>query len=371
MAETLKEGFGPEMIDLIAAQIARVRSDFDTLSFQQFCADGFDDLELTPRARRIAAGMARFLPEDRSEAIAILTETLDEWPERGDHPMASFVHLPAVYFVADHGLDHFDASMELQRELTRLFTAEFSIRAYLEQHEERTLAVLAEWAHDPDEDIRRLVSEGTRPRLPWAPRLKRFQQDPSPVLDLLEQLRDDQSEYVRRSVANNLNDIAKDHPDAVVETARRWMVDATEPRRRLIRHGLRTLIKQGHAGALDVLGFGHVSPLQVAAVTFHPETVQIGSKVSVAVELLNPSDQVATALVDLGVHFVKADGSARPKVFKGAELEVPPGEIRVIRKTISVAQQTTRTHYPGWHTMDVIVNGRSETVGGFELVAEA
>jgi hypothetical protein len=192
-------------------------------------------------------------------------------------------------------------------------------------------------------------------------------EDPAPVLELLEILKDDPVEYVRRSVANNLNDIAKDHPDIVIEVAGRWWADGDRNRRRLVRHGLRTLIKAGNAGALDVLGYGANSPVKVVSATIEPAQVSIGDKVKIEIEVDNPSKQTAGALVDLRVHFVKANGSTSPKVFKGAELELEPGGQGTVRKSVSVAQHSTRTHYPGEHLVEVMINGAIEPVGSFML----
>ncbi|MEM7285962.1 MAG: DNA alkylation repair protein [Actinomycetota bacterium] len=366
MAEPLKNSFGLDVAERIGDALVAVRPRFDRASFLASCRDGFDDMELTERARHIAAAMAEHLPSARGDALRIVTSSLG--PADADlSGMEGFFYLPHVYFVAEHGLDHFDEAMEAQYELTRRFTAEFSIRAYLEHHTEATLARLREWAEDPSEHPRRLVSEGTRPRLPWAPRLKRFQADPAPVIELLELLKDDESEYVRRSVANNLNDIAKDHPALVVEIAERWWADADGNRRRVIRHGLRTLIKAGHPGALAVLGYGPDSPLQVRSVAVTPDTVAIGGKVSVVAALHNPADTTLAGLIDLRVHFVKASGDTSPKVFKGAEIEVAPGETATVAKTISVKQHSTRTHYPGSHAIELIVNGDTRPGTSFEL----
>lgn len=368
MAEPLKNAFGPDVPARIARMISAVAPDFDDRRFLALALDGFDDLELTPRARRISDALAQTLPEDRAAALDLLVASLG--PESGDAKltgMAAFLYLPHVFFVADHGIEHFEESMRAQHELTRRFTAEFSIRAFLERYPRRTLDRLAQWATDPDVHVRRLVSEGTRPRLPWAPRLPAFQDDPSPVLDLLEMLKDDPEEYVRRSVANNLNDIAKDHPELVVEVARRWWRSGTPDRRRLVRHGLRTLIKAAHPGALGVMGFGADSPARVREIRCTPTALKIGDKIRIEVVVENPDARDAAALVDLRVHFVKAYGATSPKVFKGAELELAPGGEATVRKTISLAQRTTRTHYPGTHRVDVVLNGR--TVGGpeFEL----
>ena len=187
-----------------------------------------------------------------------------------------------------------------------------------------------------------------------------------PVLALLERLKDDKEEYVRRSVANNLNDIAKDHPELVVRTAELWW-NGDENRRRLVRHGLRTLIKQGDPGALAVLGYGTDSPTRIASVAVTPEVVSIGESVRITVELSNPSDEPGNALVDIIVHFVKANGSSSPKVFKGGERSLQPGDRAVVSKLISVAQFSTRTHYPGTHRVEIQVNGRLEEGGTFEI----
>jgi len=173
---------------------------------------------------------------------------------------------------------------------------------------------------------------------------------------------------VRRSVANNLNDIAKDHPALVVEVAARWWAEGNDTRQRLVRHGLRTLIKSGDPVALDVLGFGASSPASVGETSIEPEIVRIGEKVTIVVSIDNPSSADCRALVDLRLNFVKSNGSTTSKVFKGAELEIPPGETATTRKTISLAQHSTRTHYPGTHAVEVLINGAAIPIGSFELV---
>ena len=350
MAEPLKNSFGPDVPARIADMIRQVSPDFDRDRFLSAALDGYDDLELTPRARQISNALAEVLPMDRDLAIRIIMDALGPEIEGAELTgMGSFLYLPFVFFVADHGLECYETSMRAQYEITKRFTAEFSIRAYLERYPKKTLQRLAKWARDPNVHVRRLVSEGTRPRLPWAPRLRGFQRDPSPVLDLLELLKDDPEEYVRRSVANNLNDISKDHPTRVVDTARRWLTNASENRRRLVRHALRGLIKAGDRDALEVLGFGTDSALRIGDVTCKPRVVTIGEKVRIDVGVTNTSNTTVGALIDLRVHFVKANGSTRPKVFKGAVLELKPGETGAVRKTVSLAQRTTRTHYPGTH----------------------
>lgn len=383
MAEPLKNMFGPEMVHRAARSISAVHDGFDSAGFTDMALDGFDDLELTPRCQHIADAMAAFLPDDRERAINILIESLGPELENRDpsegssfenaiidvNPMSGFFYVPHGYFLADHGGDHFDVVMRANYEITKRATSEFSIRTPLRDNTVETLRVLHGWAHDENVHVRRLVSEGTRPRLPWSFRLKSFQEDPAPVLELLEILKDDPCEYVRRSVANNLNDIAKDHPEVVVDVARRWWVDADDNRRRLVRHGLRTLIKNGDADALDVIGYGASSPARVADVSIEPPVVAIGEKVKIEIAVHNPSKRTCGALVDLRVHFVKANGSTSPKVFKGSELQLDPDATATVRKTISVAQHSTRTHYPGAHEIEVMINGTAQRVGSFSLTA--
>ena len=249
-------------------------------------ADRLPELDAVPRV----------LDRDRVRALGILVDSFG--PEIGDREltgMDSFVYLPHVYFIAEHGIDHFEAAMRAQYEVTKRFTAEFSIRAYLDRYPQATLERLMAWTRDPNVHVRRLVSEGSRPRLPWAGRLRRFQEDPSPVLELLEELKDDPEEYVRRSVANNLNDISKDHPERTVEVAERWWKGASPNRKRLVRHALRTLVKAGHPGALAVLGYASDSPASVQSVVCSPTTVAIGGKIRIEVEVANPSEKEVRA----------------------------------------------------------------------------
>ena len=368
MAEPLKNSFGADVPRTVARMIAAVFPRFDEQGFVRSSLDGYDALELMPRGWKIAHQLRRSLPEDYEKAIEILLASLDQKPERTvAQGMSVFLFLPHVFFVAEYGLEHFETSMRAQYVLTQRFTAEFSIRRYLERHQAATLARLKEWSADSSEDVRRLVSEGTRPRLPWASRLRAFQADPRPVLALLERLKDDPSLYVRRSVANNLNDIGKDHPALLVETATRWMENATEERRWIIRHALRSAVKRGESAALGLLGFGEAARISVEKVQISPQRPAIGSSVAIACEIANRAPVVQRLLVDLRVHYVKASGVQRPKVFKLKQVELVPRETAPVRKTLSLDQLTTRTHYPGRHAVEVLINGRPYPLGTFEL----
>jgi len=371
MAEPLKTFFGPAIPRRLADQITAVFPDFPRRSFLSTALHGYESLELLPRGRHLARALRKCLPQDYPRAIEILLSSLGPVKKKhpGDHAMAPFFFLPHVLFVAEYGLDHFDVSMRAQYELTQRFTAEFSIRPFLERYPEATLARLRTWSTDSSPHVRRLVSEGTRPRLPWAARLQRFQQDPRPVLSLLETLKDDPSLYVRRSVANNLNDIGKDHPALLVKTARAWLRDATETRRWVVHHALRSAIKRGDRDALEVLGVGHRASVAVRKKTLFPSQVALGQAVTVAFELHNLKSQRQQVLVDFRIHFVKFNGATAPKVFKLRQVELAPGSNAVFSKRVALVPMTTRTHYPGRHRIELLLNGRAVPFGSFHLVS--
>lgn len=369
MAEPLKNHFGAGIPVKIAAMISPAFPRFDSESFIRHALDGYEALELMPRGRKIARALRHYLPDHYPEAVEILLASLGPKLDRTDSfGMAPFLYLPHVCFVAEYGLDHFEVSMRAQYELTQRFSAEYSIRPYLDRYPEATLARLRSWTADPSPHVRRLVSEGTRPRLPWAPRLRGFQKDPRPVLELLELLRDDPELYVRRSVANNLNDIGKDHPALLAEVAQRWLIDAPEDRRRLVGHALRSAVKRGEPGALAVMGFSEQAKVSVGNPSITPARAVIGNSVAIAFQITNTDSQRQRVLVDFCVHFIKATGRKSPKVFKLKTVELDPHETVELNKTVSLAEMTTRKHYPGTHKVDVILNGSARTLGEFELV---
>ncbi len=369
MAEQLKNHFGVDIPKKISGMIAAVFSRFLEEAFVSDSLDGYVPLDLMQRGWKIARALRQYLPGDYGEAVGILIKSLGpKLTKTEGNGMAPFLYLPHVLFVAEFGLDHFEDSMRAQYELTQRFSAEYSIRPFLEKHPSATLARLEKWTGDPSVHVRRLVSEGTRPRLPWAPRLREFQKDPRPVLKLLELLKDDPELYVRRSVANNLNDIGKDHPAVLVDVSRRWLKNASEERRWLIGHALRSAVKRGEAGALEVLGFGKAAEVAVRKVRITPKRASIGESISIAFEVANTSAKRQSVLVDLRVHFVKANGRTNPKIFKLKALELGPNQFELVGKTISLADMTTRKHYPGKHVVDIQLNGRVEPLGAFELV---
>ena len=369
MAEPLKNHFGADVPTTIAAMLQAAHPPFPTKAFVRDCLTGLDALELMPRGRHIAQALHKHLPAHFPHAVDILVASLQQPVDRSAAGgMANFIFLPHCFFVADHGLHHFDDAMRAQHALTQRFTAEFSIRPFLIHQPQRTLQQLRLWATDPSEHVRRLVSEGSRPRLPWAQRLPAFQSDPAPTLALLELLKDDPSLYVRRSVANHLNDIGKDNPQALAEVAARWLQGASPERAWIVRHALRWAVKQGQPWALALMGFGGKAQVQIRKTHIGPRRVSMGSSVDVSFEVHNTGRRRQALLVDFQVHYVKANGSTRAKVFKLQSLELGPGDDVTLRKTVSLRNLTTRQHHPGRHRLEALVNGAAVPLGDFELL---
>jgi 3-methyladenine DNA glycosylase AlkC len=370
VAEPLKTFFSPTLVRRLAADLARVHAALPVQRFVDDACAGLDALQLLDRGRHIARALAKHLPPSYPDAVGVLVQSLG--PEHaGDElvgvGMAPFFYLPHTIFVAEHGLDHFETSMQAQYELTKRFSAESSIRPYIARYPEQTLERLYTWAHDPNPHVRRLVSEGTRLRLPWAPRVAWLDENPERVLVLLDLLKDDDASLVRRSVANNLNDLGKAHPQLLMRTCKAWLRDASSERRKLVEHALRGAVKRGEPEALLLLGYGQQAKVTVEHVRITPRRVFIGGRVAIEFALSSRSRASQDLLVDLAVHFVKANGRTAPKVFKLKRVTVPPRGRAKFSASVSLAVHTTRKPQPGRHAVDVIVNGTAMPIGAFHV----
>ncbi len=367
MATPLKTHFDAALVRGIGADLLRAWPAFDRAGFEAEVLARLDGLELLDRARAVAAALHPRLPAAFEEAVDVLTRSLGpELEEVELNGFEVFRYLPHVFWVSAQGLEHPDAALRFQYEVTKRFTAEFSLRAFVERHPVTTLAALRRWARDPNVHVRRLVSEGTRPRLPWAPRLRRFQEDPAEALELLELLKDDPELYVRRSVANHLSDIAKDHPELAVRTAAAWMRGAGEERRWVVKHALRDLVKKGHPGALRVLGAGAAPRIAVKNLRL-PKAVRRGEVLSFSLDLVSRAPKVQDLLVDFGVRFAKRGGRSAVKVFKLDRLKLPAGASVPLRGRVSFRPMTTRKLHPGKHALDLRVNGVVYPLASFAL----
>jgi 3-methyladenine DNA glycosylase AlkC len=354
----VRDVFNENAVNQLAANLARVWEGFDANGFRQSVNAKLKSLTFSERAALIRDSLWEYLPKDYPRALEIILKALP--PEITDDDLMGydgFIVMPQNDFVAKYGLDHYDLSMQALYEMTKRFSAEGAIRSFILHDPERTLAILAEWAEDANPHVRRLVSEGTRPRLPWTMQLKPFILDPRPVLTLLETLKTDLVLMVRRSVANNLNDIAKDNPDQVVETLRRWSKLDDEGTQWLIRHAARTLVKQGNKEVLAVLGYDSKVKITVSKIKLNKPAVKIGEDINLSFEIKSKSKQAQNLVIDYVIHHVKANGKLAPKVFKLTRKTLKAGETLQISKRHSFRPISTRKYYPGRHTLEIQVNG--------------
>lgn len=277
--------------------------------------------------------------------------------------------------LADATADAFDDGMALLAELTPRLTAEFAIRRFLEADLDRALDIVQAWTGSPDEHVRRLASEGTRSYLPWAIRVRALLRSPRSTIPVLDALVHDDSEYVRRSVANHLNDLSREHADVVVEVAGRWLADpgadATTAvnTRSLVRHALRTLVKRADPGALSLLGFEPVR-VEVSDLLFTERTVILPGELEFSFTVANLGDAPARLAIDFAVAYVKSNGGLAEKVFKLSTVELAAGERTTVRKRHGFRQMTTRVHYAGTHGIEVQINGERHARAEFEVVLE-
>ncbi len=369
MAEALKDFYNKDLIKRLANDVARAHKGFNKQVFIQRAQRGLDKLELLARAQHIKNALRDTLDLPYPEAMNILLRSMGpELTDTNAFAFDVFYYLPHTHYVASEGLEHFELSMRANYELTKRFSAESSIRPYIERFPKQTFARLQLWASDSNTHVRRLVSEGTRTRLPWASRVGYLFENPQQIVELLELLKDDPELYVRRSVANNLNDLSKDFPELVLDICERWSENKNAERQALIKHALRTLIKKTHPRALKLMGASTSAQATIVAV-IAPKRVKIGGSVQVTLRVTSASKKAQRLIVDLVVHFIKANGKSQAKVFKGSAFDLAPQGTFTFKKTISLKQHTTRKHYPGKHRVDALINGQIHTLGAFQLTA--
>lgn len=352
-APLLKDFVDGALVEALGDRFRVVHPGFDRSGFVTAVEPELGDLELKERIALIARSLAERLPPAFPDAADVVVAAAGS----GSAP-SGWEAWPLATFIELFGVDHPAEALDAMETVTRFASCEFALRPQLADHPEETFARLAEWVDNGDDAVRRLVSEGTRPLLPWGKRVPALREDPRRGLALVERLRADRSEAVRRSVANHLNDVSKDHPELAVETAARWAEDGTPEIGALLRHGLRTLVKRGDPAAMRVLGFTTDAQVEVAEFACEPAEIAIGERVELRATLRSCAREAQYVVVDCVVHFVKSDGAASPKVFKWAALDLAPGEEKQLVRRQWFRDMSTRTHHLGEQTIVLQVAGR-------------
>ena len=353
MPDALKDTLydGP-FFDLLGEAIQAAYPAFDRAAFEARVFDEtWEGLALKARMRQTTLALRASLPEDYRTALGILREAASHMPggQFGAMTLPDFVEL--------YGLEDWEVSLPALEQFTQLISSEFAVRPFILKDPPRMMSQMLDWAGHENEHVRRLASEGCRPRLPWAIALPIFQQDPALILPVLERLKQDSSEYVRRSVANNLNDIAKDNPAVVLDVAGRWLAIDTPEMLALIRHALRTLVKQGDLAALELLGYPRHAAVNVRNLSVTPEIVPEGGDLSFAFDVVSEGQEPQELMIDYILHLKRANGQQTPKVFKLATRTLLPGESASYTRKFSFRPISTRRYYPGEHAIEIQING--------------
>ncbi|TAE47170.1 MAG: DNA alkylation repair protein [Bacteroidetes bacterium] len=360
MPEALKNLYSPAFFERLSSQFMAIYPAFDKGRFLELVYDeSWEQRELKARMRHLVHCLHHTLQLPYREALEVLK------PVAALQPYAyEYVFFPD--YIEVYGQQDWEYSLPALEHFTQYSSSEFAVRPFIVQDTARMMEQMQRWAAHPNEHVRRLASEGCRPRLPWAMALPAFKKDPSPILPILEMLRQDPSEYVRRSVSNNLNDIAKDHPDLVLDLSRRWY--GQHPHTDwIVKRALRTLLKQGHTEALGLFGF-EKPEIQVAYFQAEPKQVPIGEGISCRFALSLASPEPSQLRLEYGIYFVKSGDKANRKVFQLKEDTFHPGQARELSFRHSFRQLSTRRHYPGLHRIVLIVNGEEMAEQFVELI---
>jgi 3-methyladenine DNA glycosylase AlkC len=359
-APALKEIFNRARLRHIAAEMAAAYPKFDADRFLALAGKNLDTLSIMQRLRQVTESLHAVLPGDFAKNIAILKKVAPQL----NH---GFVALVLSEYVAQYGQGDFALSMEALAFFTGFGSAEFAIRHFLRRDFARTIKVMERWTKSKDEHVRRLASEGSRPRLPWSARLDRVIADPSLTAPILEALKSDPSAMVRRSVANHLNDITKDHPDWALRRAATWSMK-NKHTAWIVKHALRSLIKQGEPAALALIGATGKPKVRVTDFQIAPVRIKLGGKIALSCAIRSTSAEMQTLVIDYAIHYVKKSGETSRKVFKLKQITLAPNETVQIARGQAIRDFTTRVHYAGRHAVELLINGECKADGTFDLI---
>lgn len=360
-APALKEIFNTERLQHIASEMTAIYPPFEARRFLKLAQSGLADLSVMQRMARVSECLHAVLPLDYEASLQVLRALAPRLN-------SGFVSMCLPHYVASYGAHAFDQSMDALKYFTAFGSSEFAIRHFLRSDLKRSLKLMHAWSLDDNEHVRRLASEGCRPRLPWSFRLEPIQADPTLAANILDNLKADTSLYVRKSVANHLNDITKDHSDWVLDLIEGWALDNRHTAW-IARHALRSLIKQGNPRALAIIGAGGKPEVEIVDVKVEPPVISLGEKITLSFAVKSTVQSSQRLVIDYAIDYVKANGSTSAKVFKLKALTLPGNAIEAVSRGQQIKELTTRRHYAGRHAVHVMVNGERLASTAFEIVA--
>lgn len=357
----LKEIFNAERLEHIATEVTAVYPEFNAKAFLKMANDGLAQLSIMQRMARVSECLHAVLPLSYEETLEVLRALAPRLN-------SGFVSISLPHYVATYGGQAFEQSMEALKYFTTFGSSEFAIRYFLRSNIERSLAVMHDWSLDENEHVRRLASEGSRPRLPWSFRLEQVQADPTLAAEILDNLKADDSLYVRKSVANHLNDITKDHPEWVLDLIERWSLD-NKHTAWIAKHALRSLIKQGNRRALTIIGAGGKPEVEIIDLKVEPAVIRLGEKITLSLGVKSRVEDSQRLVIDYAIDYIKANGNTSAKVFKLKALTLPGKATETIARGQHIKELTTRKHYVGKHAVHVLVNGERLASTSFDILA--
>ncbi|MFH6994054.1 DNA alkylation repair protein [Flavobacterium sp. FlaQc-48] len=361
----IKDIYSVAFYENFGQAVAEVHPAFDKEKFISTIYEGdFIQKEWKDRMKHTTVVFRQFMPENFPEAVVIIEKIIENLKEN-KFTEGNLAFIFFADYIEMYGLDYFETSAKAFVSITQFISCEFAVRPFILKYKEKMIDEMTKWSLHENHHVRRLASEGSRPRLPWAMAIPFLKKDPSSVLPILENLKDDPSEYVRRSVANNLNDIAKDNPQIVIEIAGKWKGISKETDG-IIKHGCRTLLKQGHP---EILGHYGLESTNIELSSFEIKTpiVKIGDALQFQFHLNNKNNEAKTVRLEYAVHYRKSKGHLAKKVFKISEKTYQPNQLNRIERNQSFKLITTRVFHTGIHQLSIIINGTESEVLEFEL----
>lgn len=360
MADQLKEMFNRAYFERLAKEVEAAAPTVKRATLVKDLLDGNEGRELNARMRHASITLRKHLPHDLRAAVTALKGVAQRMPK-------GYTALLYPDFVGQFGRDDPTYSLDALKYFTSFGSSEFAVREFFRRDPKGTLKVMRAWAEDKSEHVRRLASEGSRPRLPWSFRLDAVLKDPKLTTPILERLRADDSLYVRKSVANHLNDLSKDHSAFMIDLLRSW--DRKHPHTAWIaKHASRTLIKAGNVDALALFAFDSKVKVRVDDLRISPKRLKLGDTLEISFTVVSESARGQQLVIDYAIHYRRAGGGTSRKVFKLKEVDLGPRASLTVTKRQRIMDFSTRKHHPGRHEVEVQVNGKSRARTAFELV---
>jgi 3-methyladenine DNA glycosylase AlkC len=362
----LKDLYSPSFYKNLADELAAVLPSFNKQRFiSQIFTDAFNDKELKARMRHTSVVLHNFMPSDFTGATKVMGKLITQLKKKGTGENGlEYMFIPD--YIEVYGIDEFEPAVDALEAVTQFVSCEFAVRPFILKYQNKMISRMTKWSKHKNLKVRRLASEGSRPRLPWAMAIPFLKKDPAPILTILENLKNDPSEFVRRSVANSINDIAKDHPDIVIRLALKWKGISKETDA-IIKHGSRTLLKKGHAAILSHFGLTS-EHIHVAGFKILTPKVNMGKDLAFSFQVSNGNKIEQTVRLEYGLYYLKGNGQWTKKVFKISEKLVGPGVKLSVERKQSFKKITTKVFYPGKHKLSIIVNGEEKGTKTFEVV---